>query len=266
MTSALLAKPSGETGRVQHVTPASAHWTYVGFDLHKLLPGQSVAAATGDREVCLVFISGTGRVRAGGRDFGEQGGRRSPFEGKPHSVYVPAGSDWSVTATTACELAVCSAPGKEDSRPARAIGPGDVSQETRGKGTNTRYVTNILPEDRPADSLLVVEVITPGGHTSSYPPHKHDQNDLPRESALEETYYHRFNPPQGFAFQRIYTDDRSLDEAIVVEDGDVTMVPKGYHPVAAVHGYDAYYLNVMAGPVRTWKFHNAAEHAWMLTR
>ncbi len=105
---------------------------------------------------------------------------------------------------------------------------------TRGKGTNTRYVTNIMPEDdSSAQSLLVVEVITPGGHTSSYPPHKHDQDDLPAESYLEETYYHRLNPPQGFAMQRVYTDDRSLDETMAVEDGDVTLVPRGYHPVAA---------------------------------
>ena len=121
-----------------------------------------------------------------------------------------------------------------------------------------------LPETDPADSLLVVEVITPGGHTSSYPPHKHDTDNLPHESFLEETYYHRLNPPQGFGFQRVYTDDRSLDEAMVVEDGDVTLVPKGYHPVAATHGYDLYYLNVMAGPKRTWKFHNAPEHEWLL--
>ena len=260
----LLLKPSGKSRRVQHVTPASAGWTYVGFDLYRFANGESAKAATGDREVCLVFVAGKGRVTAGGRDFGEQGERDTPFAGKPHSVYVPAGSDWSVTATTSCELAVCSAPGKAGSRPARAIGPNDVGQETRGKGTNTRYVTNILPEGAPADSLLVVEVITPGGHTSSYPPHRHDRNDLPRESQLEETYYHRVNPAQGFAFQRIYTDDRSLDEAVVVEDGEVTLVPRGYHPVAAVHGYDLYYLNVMAGPVRTWKFHNAPEHEWLM--
>jgi 5-deoxy-glucuronate isomerase len=260
----LLLKRSGKSGRVQHITPQSAGWTYVGFDLYRLAPGEGVTAATENREVCLVFVTGKGTVTAGGRNLGEIGERMSPFAGKPHSIYVPAGSDWSVTATTACELAVCSAPGKPGARPARIIGASDVGQETRGKGTNTRYVTNILPEDRPADSLLIVEVITPGGHTSSYPPHKHDTNNLPAESLLEETYYHRLNPPQGFAFQRVYTDDRTLDEAMVVEDGDVTMVPKGYHPVAAVHGYDLYYLNVMAGPVRTWKFHNAAEHEWML--
>ncbi len=81
---------------------------------------------------------------------------------------------------------------------------------------------------------------------------------------LEETYYHRLNPPQGFGFQRVYTDDRSLDEAMALEDGDVTLVPKGYHPVRACHGYDLYYLNVMAGPKRVWKFHNAPEHEWLL--
>ncbi len=119
-------------------------------------------------------------------------------------------------------------------------------------------------DDSSAHSLLVVEVITPGGHTSSYPPHKHEQDDLPNESFLEETYYHRLNPPQGFGFQRVYTDDRSLDEAMAIEDGDVTLVPKGYHPCAATHGYDLYYLNVMAGPKRIWKFHNAVEHEWLL--
>jgi 5-deoxy-glucuronate isomerase len=260
----LLAKPEGTTGRVHHITPKRANWTYVGFDLYRLAAGESAKAETGDREVCLVFVTGKGTVIAGSRNLGEIGERMSPFSGKPGSVYVPAGSDWSVTATTPCELAVCSAPAKPGSRPARVIDANEIGQETRGKGTNVRYVTNILPEDKPADSLLIVEVITPGGHTSSYPPHKHDTDNLPAESLLEETYYHRFNPPQGFAFQRVYTDDRSMDEAIVVEDGDVTMVPKGYHPVAAVHGYDLYYLNVMAGPVRTWKFHNAEEHEWML--
>jgi 5-deoxy-glucuronate isomerase len=260
----LLVKPDGDHGRIVRVTPQSAGWTYVGFDVVKLHPGERTEEATGDREVCLVLVAGKARVTAGDLDAGVIGERLSPFDGKPHSVYVPAGSRWSVAAETELTLAVCSAPGKAGARPPRVIGPNDVSQETRGRGTNTRYVTNILPETEPADSLLVVEVITPGGHTSSYPPHKHDRDALPAESLLEETYYHRLNPPQGFAFQRVYTDDRSLDEVMVVEDGDVALVPKGYHPCAAIHGYDLYYLNVMAGPVRTWKFYNAPEHAWLL--
>jgi 5-deoxy-glucuronate isomerase len=260
----LLVKPEKGTGRVSHVTPQSAGWTYVGFDLHRMKPGETVSAATEDREVCLVFVTGKGTAKAAGKDLGLLGERMSPFEGKPWSLYVPQGSDWSVTAETDLELAVCSAPGLGNGLAARVIAPEQLGREVRGKGANTRYVTNILPENEPADSLLVVEVITPGGHTSSYPPHKHDRDDLPRESYLEETYYHRLNPPQGFAFQRVYTDDRSLDETMAVEDGDVVLVPKGYHPCAACHGYDLYYLNVMAGPKRTWKFYNAPEHEWLL--
>jgi 5-deoxy-glucuronate isomerase len=253
----------GDDERRHHITPASAGWTYVGFDLWDLEPPDFVSGGKDDREVCLVFVTGKGRVSIDGREMGEQGKRMSPFDGEPYAVYVPAGREWSVIATTALTLAVCSAPGGGAFEP-RLIPPGTNPQITRGKGSNTRYVTNILPETDPAHSLLVVEVITPGGNTSSYPPHKHDADDLPRESLLEETYYHRFNPPQGFAMQRVYTDDRSLDEALVVEDGDVTLVPRGYHPVAAVHGYDVYYLNVMAGPKRVWKFHNAVEHEWLL--
>ncbi|MCV3239624.1 5-deoxy-glucuronate isomerase [Mesorhizobium sp. ZC-5] len=262
--SKLLVKPQGRSGRVSHVTPETAGWTYVGFDLHRLQAGQAVSGETGGNEVCLVFVTGKGKATAAGENLGVLGERMSPFEGKPWSVYVPDTSNWSVTAETDLELAVCSAPGLGGGLPVRVIAPDSLGQEVRGKGTNTRYVTNILPEGEPADSLLVVEVITPGGHTSSYPPHKHDQDNLPAESYLEETYYHRLNPPQGFAFQRVYTDDRSLDEAMAVEDGDVVLVPKGYHPCAACHGYDLYYLNVMAGPKRTWKFHNATEHEWLM--
>jgi len=267
--SKLLVKPKGKSGRVSHVTPKNAGWSYVGFDLYRLKAGESLSRKSKDREVCLVFVTGKGRASVGKTKFGSLGGRATPFDGKPTSVYIPEKSDWKVIAETDLELAVCSAPGHGGGLPPRVIGPDDVGQEVRGKGTNTRYVTNILPETRPADSLLVVEVITPGGHTSSYPPHKHDRDNLPAESYLEETYYHRLNPPQGYAFQRVYTDAdkkgrRELDEAMVVSDGDVVMVPKGYHPCAAVHGYDLYYLNCMAGPKRTWKFHNEADHEWLM--
>jgi 5-deoxy-glucuronate isomerase len=188
----------------------------------------------------------------------------SPFDGKPWSVYIPAGSSWKVTAETACEIAACSSPGVAGSRPPRAIGPDSHTVMTRGKGNNVRYVTDIINETDAADSLLVVEVITPAGNASSYPPHKHDRDAFPEETRLEEVYYHRLNPSQGFGFQRIYTDDRSLDVSMTIEDGDVTLVPRGYHPCAALHGYDLYYLNVMAGPKRLWRFYNDPAHEWML--
>ncbi len=263
--SKLLVKPTAPDaeGRIHSVTPASAGWDHVGFEVYKLSNGQSLSKETGDREICIVLLAGKVAASAGGTEFGTIGGRNSPFEPAPWSLYVPAGTSWSVTAEGGCEMAVCSAPGKPGLKP-RVIAPRDVGCLTRGQGTNTRHVRNILPETEPAESLLVVEVITPSGSWSSYPPHKHDQDALPRESLLEETYYHRLSPPQGFALQRVYTDDRSLDETLAAEDGDVVLVPRGYHPVAAPHGYELYYLNVMAGPKRVWKFANDPAHEWML--
>jgi 5-deoxy-glucuronate isomerase len=256
----LLVKPKKlKTGRVISVTPKSAKWKYVGHDVWKLSVGKSAKGNETARETCIVFISGKGKVTIDGKDFGTIGERMNVFSGKPWSVYIPPKSKWQVTAETDCVINICT--------PAFVIAPDTLSIETRGSGSNTRYVCNILPEqDKRAESLLVVEVITPNGSTSSYPSHKHDKNNLPHESLLEETYYHRINPPQGFAFQRVYTDDRKLDESMAVEDGDVTLVPKGYHPCATIHGYDLYYLNVMAGPVRTWKFNNAKEHEWLLKK
>ena len=204
-------------------------------------------------------------MTAGGFDSGTIGERASVFDGLPWSVYLPPHEDATIEAATDCELALCSAPASGRFK-ARVIKPGDVGTLTRGTGSNARFIRNVLPEDAEAESLLVVEVITPGGHWSSYPPHKHDRDALPDESYLEETYYHRLKPAQGFAFQRIYTEDGSLDEALTVKDGDVVLVPNGYHPVGAPHGYDLYYLNVMAGPKRIWRFYNDPEHEWLMAQ
>lgn len=263
--SKLLVKPSAPDaqGRIHQITPESAGWGHVGFAVHRLAAGQILTQETGNREHCIVLLSGKVEAEAGGSGFGVIGGRVSPFEPDPWSLYVPAGASWRVTAQGLCELAICSAPGKPGRAP-RVIAPADVGCLTRGTGSNIRHVRNILPETEPADGLLVVEVITPSGNWSSYPPHKHDQDNLPQESQLEETYYHRLSPPQGFALQRVYTDDRSLDETLCAEDGDVVLVPRGYHPVAAPHGYELYYLNVMAGPERVWKFANDPAHEWIV--
>ena len=257
-------EPDGD-GLVHQVTPESAGWGHVGFELWQLEPGMVVEQTTGGREACLVLLGGRADVVAGRQRFAAIGQRRGPFDNEmPFSVYVPHGTDWSLTAITKVELAVCTAPGG-GGHPVRLIPPGEVAYSRRGTGSNTRHVHDILPETAPANALLVVEVVTPSGSWSSYPSHKHDRDALPEESQLEETYYHRFNPPQGFGFQRVYTDDRSLDVAMTIEDGDVTLIPRGYHPCATAHGYDLYYLNVMAGPKRAWKFNTEPAHRWLLT-
>jgi 5-deoxy-glucuronate isomerase len=189
-------------------------------------------------------------------------GSKSPFGGPPHALYLPPGTDYRVEATTGLELAICSAPAERGVEPF-VVGPGDIEVERRGSGSMEREVRPILMSEGQAERLLVVEVLTPNGHWSSYPPHKHDRDALPDESYLEETYYHRVRPEKGFALQRVYTDDRSLDETLSVSNGDVVLVPKGYHPVSAPPGYDLYYLNVMAGPVREWRFKNDPDHEWL---
>ncbi len=263
----LLHRPTGDHGKVHDISPADAGWTYVGFTLYRLRAGEEASGATGDREVILVMIEGRARMTGGDRDWGELGDRMDVFEKTPpHCLYLPNGTDWRAVATTDCTIAVCTAPGRSG-HDARRIGPDGITLTARGKGTNTRHINNIAMEaDDYADSLLVTEVFTPAGHWSSYPSHRHDEDDFPRITQLEETYYHRLNPSNGFAVQRVYTDDRTLDRTMAVSDGDVVCVPRGHHPCGAPYGFDLYYLNVMAGPLRKWRFVAAPEVEWIMAR
>ncbi|MES2979516.1 MAG: 5-deoxy-glucuronate isomerase [Pseudomonadota bacterium] len=266
MVSPLLCKAAREGREIVNVTPERAGWKHVGFRALRLANGETESVATGDRELCLVVLTGTVDITVDGQTHAGLGSRTTVFDdAAPAAVYVPAGKSVQVRAQGAAEVALCTAPAGLSPRQVKVIEPSSMRRSTRGQGANTRYICDVLPHDDPtAEHLLVVEVITPAGHSSSYPPHKHDLEQPPVETQLEETYYHRLNPSQGFAFQRVYTDDRSLDEACAVEDHDVVMVPRGYHPVVAPHGYDLYYLNVMAGPNRFWVFRNDPAHEWML--
>jgi 5-deoxy-glucuronate isomerase len=263
----LLRKPTGTSGKVHDITPESANWGYVGFGLYHLKPGETATEQTGETEVILVLVEGKAEISSEDKNFGELGDRMNVFERKPpHCVYIPAGSSWTVTATTNCTLGVCTAPAKPG-REAQVIGPAGITLAERGKGGNTRYIFPIAMEDRDvADSLLVTEVFTPSGHWSSYPPHRHDEDNYPEMTYLEETYYHRLNPEQGFGFQRVFTEDGSLDETMAVSSGDVVLVPRGHHPCGSPYGYEMYYLNVMAGPMRKWRFQNHPDHDWIFKR
>ncbi|SDP09712.1 5-deoxyglucuronate isomerase [Paenibacillus sp. yr247] len=251
-------------GNVLTITPESAGWQYVGFKVYKLLEGQELKQQTENTEVCLVLLRGKANVETRKTKWEAIGERMDVFEKiPPYSLYVSSDDHFIITALTDVEVAVCSAPGK-GTYEARLIAPENVGVEIRGAGNIERLIHNILPDQQPADSLLVVEVFTPEGHWSSYPPHKHDRDLFPEETYLEETYYFETNPSHGFAIQRVYTDDLSLNETMAVKNREAVLVPKGYHPVSAPPGYEVYYLNVMAGPVRSWKFTNDPEHAWVM--
>jgi 5-deoxy-glucuronate isomerase len=250
---------AAEDGAVA-VTPATAGWRYVGFEALRL--DGAVGRDTGQRELCLVVLAGRCDVRSSRGEWTGIGERETVFDGLPHAVYLPPATQWSVTGSA--ELGLCWAPATGGAN-ARLIEPGDIEVEVRGHGAMERRIHPILMGDSPAESLLVTEVLTPAGNWSSYPPHKHDRDDPPEETYLEETYYHRIRPVSGFALQRVYSDDGSLDETVAVRDGDVVLVPRGYHTVSAPPGYELYYLNVMAGPRREWRITNDPDHEWLMT-
>jgi 5-deoxy-glucuronate isomerase len=253
----------GPDGVVVEVTPESAGWAHVGFEALALAPGAASEREFPGREVCVVVVAGRCLL---GSDHGswELGERPTPFEGRPDAAYLPPGTGFRIEAgEEGAEVGLCTGPAERGAEP-RVLPADGVEPEVRGHGAQERVIHPILMADEEADSLLVCEVLTPAGHWSSYPPHKHDRDAVPQESLLEETYYHRISPSRGFGLQRVYSDDRSLDESVAFGDGDVVLVPRGYHTVSAPPGYSLYYLNVMAGPVRAWAIANDPDHAWTL--
>jgi 5-deoxy-glucuronate isomerase len=265
--SDLLVHPSAPQpdGTILKVTPESAGWRHVGFEVLTLAAQAGSTRSTGDREVCIVVVSGSVDVSSEHGEWRDLGGRADPWAGLPDAVYLPPGETFTLRAGEAgAEVALCWAPAPAGGAQPRALPGSKIAVERRGHGAQERFVHPILMGDRAADSLLVCEVLTPAGHWSSYPPHKHDRDDPPRESQLEETYYHRISPARGFGLQRVYSDDRSLDQSLAFGDRDCVLVPRGYHTVSAPPGYDVYYLNVMAGPTRLWAVANDPDHQWTL--
>lgn len=255
----VLVRPQAEKiegiRRPLNITPQSAGWQYVAFATYHLVEGQTLRGQAGGRETTVVVLSGVGQAELNGRSVGQIGERSSVFENTaPYALYLSEDGSYQITcASPGMEVAVASAPTTHRHLPARLIRPEEVSVELRGEGNTRRRIQHVLDTDQEAERLIIVEAITPAGNWSSFPPHKHDTEDPPREAYLEETYYHRLQPTDGFAFQRVYTYD-GFDETVAVQDGDLVLVPKGYHVVSAPPGFDLYYLNVMAGPHRVWKY------------
>jgi len=190
------------------------------------------------------------------------GSRANVFAGMPTALYLPIDTAFNVRAETDCELALCFSLADEKF-PARLITPQEVEVEVRGGANATRQINHILKPDFPAQRLLLVEVYTPSGNWSSYPPHKHDVHKPPDEVDLEEIYYYRIDRPEGYAIQRVYTSDGRIDQTLTVRDGEMVLIPEGYHPVVAAHGYNVYYLNALAGSARSMAASDDPDYAWV---
>lgn len=245
------------------IAPKDASWDFTGLRVLTLGAGERRSLVLDGIEAALVPLTGSCRVEVGAHTF-DLAGRRDVFDRVSDFAYLPSGSEVVLTSNGG-EFAVPTA--QADRRldaayvPARA-----VSVEVRGGGQATRQINNFMAADAfEADRLMAVEVLTPDGNWSSFPPHKHDEH-TERELPLEEIYYFRIRGPDGFGFHRTYTSDRAIDANVTVRHGDVFLVPRGYHgPCVAAPGHTMYYLNVMAGPVeRAWKISFDPAHEWLV--
>ena len=256
--------PDAESGLGQAIAPVDAGWRYVGFSEHRLADGMALEQPADDRERVVVVLEGSATVVTGAQRWSSLGTRTSVFDGPPPPVLLlEPGSELVVEAEAEATIIVADAPSAA-SRRTVLFEPDDIHVETRGAGITERRIHHLLPPSVEAGRLILFEVFTPGGNWSSYPPHKHDTEDPPREAYLEELYYYRFARPEGWGFARVYSSDGTLDESFAPVDRDVLLIPRGFHPFGAPAGYDAYYLNVMAGPNRAWHFTVDPKHAWLM--
>lgn len=235
---------------------------FLGFKAVRLHPGQSIEEDTAGRELAIVLLGGTCSVCSSSGDFPAIGGRPDVFSGLPHTLYLPIATRFTLTAASPCDLAFCYSRA-EDRHPAALVTPADVRVEIRGGANATRQINHMIQPGFAAHRILICEVYTPGGNWSSYPPHKHDVHNPPGEVDLEEIYYYRVDKPEGYAIQKVYTPDRRIDETLTVRDGELVLVPEGYHPVVAAHGYNVYYLNALAGSARSMAASDDPRYAWV---
>lgn len=266
--SHLLVKPDFANQSYISITPKSAKWEHLHFAAIKLSKGQSWSFNTSDYELALTILGGTCDVTSSAGNWEHIGSREDVFHGMPTALYLPRHTTITVTAVSDLLDFACGWAKAEKDYPAVLVKPEDVIVELRGGDNVSRQINKMLPAGFPCDRLVVVEVYTPSGNWSSYPPHKHDERKFDDqgnllEADLEEIYFYKVDKPEGYAYQRIYNDDRSLDELFLVSDCQAVLSPEGYHPVVAAPGYNVYYLNYLAGSDQSLASSDDPTYSWV---
>jgi 5-deoxy-glucuronate isomerase len=256
-----LTLPSEQAGQLLHLPREKANWEWMSFFVRRLQPGDVYQASTEHEEAAFVLLGGT-CVADWGEGKQHVGRRKNVFDGFPYTLYLPTGNQVTFTADSVCEIAECRVPSQARLAP-KLITPRDVASSLRGGGNVSRQIVDIISPAFPAEKLMVIEVYTPGGNWSSYPPHKHDVHNPPAEVDLDEIYYYRIQQPGGFAFQHLYSRDNVSARPLRATDGDVILIRSGFHPVVAGPGYDVYYLNCLAGSARALSVTEDSNHVWI---
>lgn len=252
--------PPQQAGELLHLPREKANWEWMSFFVRRLQPGDVFQTRTEEEEAAFVILGGT-CVADWGQGSVPLGKRKTVFDGLPYTLYLPAQSKISFLAESTCEIAECRVPSHARLEP-KVITPHDVSSSLRGGGSASRQIVDVISPAFPADKLMVIEVFTPGGNWSSYPPHKHDVHNPPAEVDLDEIYYFRVQSG-GFALQHLYGGEHAGEQTLKALDGDAVLVHSGYHSVVAGPGYDVYYLNFLAGSARALAVTEDPQHAWI---
>ena len=248
----LLVRPHSGNRRYHHFTAQEAGWNYLNFETRLLDSNETFSEDTGENEYCIVLLGGNFKVSSNKGEWETHNGRKDVFSGIAHTLYLPRNTSFTFTAQADnTDIAICRVATDED-HPPYLKQPEEAAIEFRGGDNANRQINSLLQPGFNCHKIVCVEVYTPSGNWSSYPAHKHDERKVDAngnllEAALEEIYFYKIDKPNGFAIQQVYTDDRSLDEVIKVHNNEAVLVPKGYHPVVAGHGYNVYYLNFLAG-------------------
>lgn len=267
-SASLLVAPNFNRDEYIQVTPQIAHWDHLSFAARRMTLGQKWDFQTGENEFALVVLGGSCQVTSNKGNWTDVGRRPNVFAGMPYTLYLPAETRFTLEATSKHLDIAYGWSIAHDMHPARLVKPDEVEIEIRGGGNVTRQINKMIPPGFPCSRLVVVEVYTPSGNWSSYPPHKHDEHIVDQagtvlEADLEEIYFYKIDRPEGFAYQRIYTPDRSIDELILARDNHLVLSPQGYHPVVAAPGYNCYYLNMLAGSAQSLAATDDPEHTWV---
>jgi 5-deoxy-glucuronate isomerase len=268
----LLSKSSPDGMTYQTIASEEAGWKYLNFMARTMKPGQKWIGETGDNEYLFVLLGGNFSAETSAGTWKTWNGRKNVFGGMPHALYLPPHTEFDISPAGDILDIACGWCIADKKYPARLISPDDVVKmgiEFRGGDNASRQINSILPPGSESSRLVCVEVYTPSGNWSSFPSHKHDKRKIDHvtgkllEASLEEIYFYKIDKPQGFAIQKVYNDDRSLDEIAEAHDNDLVMVPEGYHPVVAGHGYNVYYLNFLAGSDQSLVSTDDPEHKWI---
>jgi 5-deoxy-glucuronate isomerase len=252
-------KANRNSSILHEVTPENTGWQHLSFKVLKLEAGGSYSGDSKNCEELIVFLSGTARAVVGDQDF-EILGRDSVFAGLPTSLYLPPHSSYTITAISDLVFSIGGAPAI-GLYPVRLYQPHEFQTEMRGGANVTRQIVHLSLEPVLTEKLFVFEVYSPSGNWSGFPPHRHDGRE--GSSYLEETYYFKVTPENGFGVFRIYTKDTDLDEIMVTRDSDLVLVPEGYHPGSTAPGTNLYFLNYLAGPTREYTVKNDPDFDWV---